>query len=106
MATWNDIVMIANTLPAVDDDGGRLLVDGTPFAELLDDNHALLSCPPDEKIAHLESGLDFFATDERIEDLNAIIVNLETIDVNTLEECVVEAWLNEAPKEVREGFDE
>lgn len=106
MATWNDIIMIGRALPAVEEDDNRLLVDGTPFAEVIDDNRVLLSCSHDEKLAHLESGLEFFSTSEGTDDLNAIIVDLRTIDVTTLEECVVEAWLYEAPEEIREGFEE
>lgn len=98
--------MIASALPAVEQDDDRLLVDGTPFAELVDPNHVILSCPQDEKIAHLESEAEIFSTDERIGDLNAVIVNLEVVDVTTLEEAVVEAWMYEAPDIVRESYEE
>ena len=106
MATWDDIVLIASALPAVEQDEDRLLVDGTPFAELVDPNHVILSCPHDEKIAHLESESEIFSTDDRIRDLNAVIVDLEVIDVTTLQEAVVEAWMCEAPDNVREGYED
>jgi hypothetical protein len=119
VATWDDVRRIALALPKSaesESQGGirQWRVNGKAFVwerplrradfEALEDaapdSPILAAHVPDlgVKQALLESEPDVYFTTPHFDGYRAILVRLELIDVPELEELVIEAWLDQAPK--------
>lgn len=119
MATWDDVRRIALTLPKSTEGesrggirqwrvNGKAYVWERPLRRA--DFEALGDAAPDGPIlaAHvpdlgvkqalLESEPDVYFTTPHFDGYRAILIRLEEVDVPELEELVIEAWLDRAPK--------
>jgi hypothetical protein len=124
MATWDDVRRLALDLPETSERSSRdkaqwlvkdkLFVWERPLRQ--SDHKALGESAPDGPIlgARVEHEIakqaliaddpDVFFTTPHFDGYPAILVQLENIDVPTLEEVIVEAWLCRAPKRVAQAF--
>jgi hypothetical protein len=118
MATWDDVRRIANGLPETDETSSRgtahWRVNGKGFVWERPlrraDYEVLGDAAPDGPIlgvrvsdlgvkeALLGDDPDVFFTTPHFDGYPAVLVRLDRIDIAELEELVVEAWLDRAPK--------
>ena len=110
MATWNDVVAIARTLPETEVNTWYstpgIKVAGKGFARLRSesDGGVVLLCSLDEKARLLESGEPAYYTTPHYDGFGAILVKLSFVDPLALHELVVQAWKTKAPKKVLARF--
>jgi len=125
MATWGDVRRIAQTLPETVErsspDGllewrvkDKLLVwerplrrpDLAALGDAAPDGPILGARVPDEgaKEALIAADPDVYFTTPHFDGYPAILVRLEQIDGPELEELMVEAWLDRAPKRLAAQF--
>ena len=124
MATWDDVQRLALALPETSEDisrgnrhwnvHGKLFVWERPLRGT--DRAALGDAAPDGPIlgarvehtgakeALLADPSGVFFTTPHFDGYPAILVELDRIGVEELEEVVVEAWLNRAPKRVAAAY--
>ena len=104
MATWNDVVAIARTLPQTEVNTWYstpgIKVAGKGFARFRSesDGGMVLLCSLDEKARLLESSEPAYYTTPHYDGFGAILVNLALVDPLALHELVVQAWKTKAPK--------
>lgn len=107
MATWNDAIKIAKTLPKVEVSTWHrtpsLKVAGKSFARLRTEAEGglVLMCSLDEKERLLESGEPAYYTTPHYDGYGAIIVNLSKISRDALRELIVQSWRIKAPPKLR-----
>lgn len=112
MASWDDVVAIAQQLPGVEVStwfrSPALKVAGKGFARLRTEAEGLLvlMCDLDEKQALLATGDPAFTTTPHYDGYPAILVDLDVIDHQQLAEMVTEAWRIKAPARLRRQHDE
>ena len=125
MATWDDIRRIAQTLPETQEreSGDGLLEwrvkdklvawerplrrsDLAALGDSAPDGPILGARVPDEgaKEALIAADPDVYFTTPHFDGYPAILVRLERIAVAELEELMVEAWLDRAPKRLAAQF--
>jgi hypothetical protein len=125
VATWDDIRRIAATLPETVEreshDGllewrvrNKLIVwerplrrgDLAALGDTAPDGTILAARVPDEgaKVALIAADPDVYFTTPHFDGYPAVLVRLERIAAPELEELVVEAWLNRAPKRLGAQF--
>ena len=98
MATWNDAITIAKTLPKVEVSTWYgtpgLKVAGKGFARLRTEAEGglVLMCSLEEKERLLESGEPAYYTTPHYDGYGAIIVNLSKITRDALRDLVVQSW--------------
>lgn len=124
MATWDDVRRLALDLPETSERTSRdtaqwlvkdkLFVWERPLRQ--SDLKALGASAPDGPIlgARVEHEIakqaliaddpEVFFTTPHFDGYPAILVRLESIDVRTLEEVIVEAWLCRAPKRLARAY--
>jgi hypothetical protein len=124
VATWDDVRRLALALPETTEDvsrgsrhwnvHGKLFVWERPLRKT--DLAALGDAAPDGPIlgarvehvgakeALLSDASGVFFTTPHFDGYPAILVELDRIGVDELEEVVVEAWLNRAPKRVAAAY--
>ena len=106
MATWNDVVAIAQTLPQTEVSTWYgtpgIKVAGKGFARLRSesDGGVVLLCSLDEKARLLESGEPAYYTTAHYDGFGSILVNLSLVDPLALHELVVQAWKTKAPRKL------
>ena len=106
MATWDDVVAIALTLPQTEVSTWYgtpgLKVAGKGFARFRSesDGGVVLLCSLDEKARLLESGEPAYYTTPHYDGFGSILVNLALVDPLALHELVVQAWKTKAPKKL------
>lgn len=111
MATWDDVLTIAGTLPETEESTWyrtpSLKVRGRGFARLRTEAEGglVLMCELAEKEALLASGDPAFYTTPHYDGYGAILVNLEAVDRTQLAELITEAWRLKAPATLRRAFD-
>jgi hypothetical protein len=111
MATWKDVIKIANGLPAVEVSTwygtAGLKVAGKGFARLRTEAEGglVLMCSLDEKQRLLESGDPAYYTTSHYDGYGAIIVNLAVVERDALQELVMQSWRIKAPAKIRAVFD-
>jgi hypothetical protein len=117
MATWDDLSRVASALPEVEERSGdhrewrfrnKLVAWERPLRR--SDREALGDQAPegpivaiwlpdlDAKEALLEAGGEAYFTIPHFDGYRAILIGLELIPVDELEELVIEAWIDRAPK--------
>jgi len=124
MATWDDVRRIALSLPETDEAPSRgtaqWRVKGTGFAWERPlrraDYEALGDTAPDGPIlgvwvadlgvkeALLGDDPDVFFTTPHFDGYPAVLVRLERIEIPELEEIIIEAWLDRAPKRLAKEY--
>lgn len=120
MATWDDVARCARALPEVTEDQRGWAVRGKGFAWerplRKGDLEALGDAAPSgpilcarvahegEKAALIAEDPTVFFTTPHFNGYPAILVQLEHIDVETLEELITDAWLAKAPKRLAKQF--
>jgi hypothetical protein len=124
MTTWADVRRIALSLPETDEASSRgtasWRVKGKGFVWERPlrraDYEALGDAAPDGPIlgvrvtdlgvkeALLGDDPDVFFTTPHFDGYPAVLVRLDRIDIAELEELVVEAWLDRAPKRLASGY--
>ena len=120
MATWDDVARLASSLPEVEDRGrdwrfrSKLLAwerplrpadrealgDGAPDGDIL----AVWLTGLDAKEALLADDPDVYFTTPHFDGYKAILIRLEHVPVDELEELMVEAWLDRAPKRLVRSY--
>ncbi|NLG55349.1 MAG: hypothetical protein GX542_06830 [Rhodococcus sp.] len=102
MATWTDVVEIAEALPDVEESTSyrtpALKVSGRLMSRLRaeSDGGLMVICGLDEKQALLAEGGPFYTTDH-YDGHGSILVHLDQIDRGRLTELLDEAWQLRAP---------
>ena len=124
MATWDDVRRIALSLPETDEGTSRgtlgWSVKGKGFVWerplRRSDYEALGDTAPDGPIlgvrvtdlgvkeALLGDDPDVFFTTPHFDGYPAVLVRLEQIEIPELEELVIEAWLDRAPKRLASTY--
>jgi len=124
VAGWDEVRRIALSLPETSEQASRGLVSWRVRDKLFvwerplrpADLRALGDDAPDGPIlgarvehlgakeALLSDAPDVFFTTPHFDGYPAILVRLEAIPVEDLEEVIVEAWLNRAPKRVAQDY--
>jgi hypothetical protein len=124
VATWDDVRRIALALPGAGERTSRGLRQWTVKDKLFvwerplrrSDLQALGAAAPDGPIlgarveheaakeALLADASGVFFTTPHFDGYPAILVRLDAIDVADLDEVIVEAWLNRAPKKLVDAF--
>lgn len=124
MATWDDVRRIALSLPETDEVSSRgtahWRVKGKGFVWERPlrraDYEALGDAAPDGPIlgvrvadlgvkeALLGDDPDVFFTTPHFDGYPSVLVQLDRIDIAELEELVIEAWLDRAPKRLASGY--
>lgn len=120
MATWDDIRRIATALPEVEDRGrqwrvrNKLLAWERPLRKA--DLEALGPDAPegdivavrlpglDVKEALVADDPDVYFTTPHFDGYPAILIRLDQIPPDELEELVIEAWLDRAPKRLAKQY--
>jgi hypothetical protein len=124
MANWDDVRRLALALPETSEVESRrnahwrvrdkLFVWERPLRR--GDLDALGSAAPDgpilgARVEHVVAKEVLIANDPAVffttphfDGYPAVLVNLERIDLDALQEVVVEAWLNRAPKSVAKAY--
>jgi hypothetical protein len=120
MATWDDVTRIAGSLPEVENRGrdwrirSKLLAWERPLRTA--DHEALGDAAPhgdilavwlaglDAKEALLADDPDVYFTTPHFDGYKAILIRLERVPVDELEELIVEAWLDRAPKRLARSY--
>ena len=120
MATWDDVARLASSLPEVEDRGrdwrirSKLLAWERPLRPA--DREALGDDAPDGDIlavwltgldakeALLADDPDVYFTTPHFDGYKAILIRLERVPVDELEELMVEAWLDRAPKRLARSY--
>lgn len=111
MITWESVVAIARTMPAVEESTSwgtpSLKVGDKMIARLRSDSDGALAlkCTAQEKAALLASADPAFYTSAHYDGYNYILINLQLVDAQELEELIVEAWRIAAPARLRKEFD-
>jgi len=107
VATWNDAIRIAKTLPRVEVSTWYgtpgLKVAGKGFARLRTEAEGglVLLCSLEEKERLLESGEPAYYTTPHYDGYGSIIVDLKKIGGDALRELIVQAWRLKAPPKLR-----
>lgn len=122
MATWDDVQRIAAGLPEIETRDhewrirDKLIAWERPLRAA--DHAALGDAAPggdivavwlpglDAKEALLASDPDVYFTTPHFDGYRAILIKLERIAVDELEELVVEAWIDRAPKRLARAYVE
>lgn len=124
MATWDDVRRIATALPEVTEDESRGLVswrvknklvawerplrqsDLKALGNAAPDGPILGAWVPDEgaKEALVADQPDVYFTTPHFNGYAIVLAQLDAIAVDELEELVVEAWLQRAPKRVAKAY--
>lgn len=110
MATWEDVVAIAGSLPEVEESTSyrtpALKVRGKGFARLRTEAEGglVLFCGLEEKEAMLASGDPALYTTSHYDGYGAILVDLERVELEELRELITESWLRKAPAALRKRF--
>jgi hypothetical protein len=124
MATWDDVRRIALALPEVTEDESRGLVswrvkgkflvwerplrqsDVKALGDAAPDGPILGARVPDEgaKFALIADQPNMYFTTPHFDGYPAVLVRLKQIAVDELEELVVEAWVDRAPKRVAKAY--
>jgi hypothetical protein len=125
MATLDDVRRLALALPETSEDSSRagqlswrvkskLFVWERPLRKV--DIEALGDAAPagtilgvrvpDEGVKHalVASDPDVYFTTPHFDGYPAVLVKLETVELSELEEIVVEAWLNRAPRKLADAY--
>ncbi|MDO9379556.1 MAG: MmcQ/YjbR family DNA-binding protein [Nocardioidaceae bacterium] len=113
MATWEDVVAAASTLPGVEVSTWyrtpALKVAGKGFVRLRADDAdgaLMVTCGLAEKEALLASGDPAFFTTPHYDGHGSVLVRLDLVDDAQLHELVTEAWRLRAPARSREERDD
>jgi hypothetical protein len=107
MVTWDDVVVLAQALPEVEESKWYgtpgLKVAGKGFARLRSEAEGglVLMCPLEEKSALLASGDPAFYTTPHYAGHGAILVDLELVDADQLAELLTDAWRLKAPTRLK-----
>lgn len=124
MADWEDVRRIALTLPSVEERLSRGLMqwrvkdrlvvwerplrrsDLEALGEEPSDDPILGARVPDEVAKRALIGSDpmVYFTTPHFDGYPAILVRLDRIDLDELEELIVEAWLDRAPKKLMREY--
>ena len=112
MATWDDVVAIATTLPEVQEATWyrtpSLKVRSRGFARLRTEAEGglVLMCDLAEKEALLASNDPAFFTTPHYDGYGAILIHLDRVERDQLSEMIEQAWRQKAPAKLQVSFDE
>jgi len=120
MATWDDVKRLATTMPGVEETRGAWRVGAKAFAwerplrradyealgDAAPDGPVLAARVPDlvAKEALVADAPTIYFTTPHFNGYPAVLVRLERIPVDELEELLVEAWLDRAPKRLAKEY--
>lgn len=110
MAGWDTIRELALSLPEAEEIPGERVsfrVRGKLFAWMSrerDGSTLAVRVDRDEKPMLLESRPDLYFETPHYRGYPAVLVHLDTIDVNELRERIEDAWLIQAPKKLARAF--
>lgn len=111
MITWEAVVAIARTMPAVIESTSwgtpSLKVGKKMIARLRTeaDGALALKCSAEEKAALVASDDPAFFTIAHYDGYNYVLVDLHQVDPQELEELIIEAWRIVAPAKLHREFD-
>ena len=118
MATFDDAVRIALTLPEASHEGVGLGVGGKGFAwtymQKIEGRKGRVERPDvlavrvadnEEKEVLIAAEPDKFFTDDHYRNYPAVLVRLEAVEVDELTELLTDAWRCKAPKRLVKEFD-